>query len=924
MMNKRTGRSILVIALIVTLLTGCDSGASDPDTMISSAKEFIGRNDHKAAIIQLKNVLQKVPENGEARYLLGNSELLLGDYASAESELRRAQSLQYSPEQVVPALANAMQHLGEFQKILNEFSNVQLTTPTAKASLNATLGNASLGTNNLEQARKYFDEALALQPDLVEAMLGHARLLAMSDDLNGSLATIDTLLAKSPNFLEAQFFKADVLLGLKRLDEAATQYDMVLAKQPDNVRAHFSKVMLALNQGKLDAASAAVEAMKTVLPQHPQTNYTEAVVAFKKNDLTKARETVQIAVKTAKNYLPALLLAGEIELRFNSLSVAQDYLEKVVAQAPNSGLARRLLIATYLRSGQSTRALETLKPLLATNGDDPANLTVAGEVYLGNNDLAEAEKYFNKAASQNNTYARTRLGQVKFAEGDVQGGLRELESASNMDANDSQADILLVIAHMRNNDSDKALAAIAKLEKKLPNSPIPANLRANALLGKGDVAGARRYLEQALQITPGYFPAALTLARLDARELKWDAAKKRFEDILALDPKNGQALLALSQVRASAGATPAEVEEPITRAITANPSNVAARLAMIRFHLAGKNNDKALYAAQEAQVAVPDNPEVMDALGMTQVTSNQLNDAIITYSKLSVLRPNSPQPQLRLAGIYLRQQQNELAMGALRKALAVKPDLVEAQSGLVALSTLMGRQKDALGIAHDVQRQRPKEAVGYMLEADVYGSEKKWDEAANILRQGIAATRAPNLVVALNTVLTTAGKTTEADKQIADWLTSNPKDAVVRNFLAERSLSAKQYDQATRQYRELLTLEPKNALVYNNLAWIAGQTKNPKAIEWAEEANKLAPNTPAIMDTLGTLLVDKGESQRGIALLKQALALAPNASGIRLNLVRSLAKTGQKDEARKELDTVLKLDDKDPLKVEALALQKTL
>ena len=78
----------------------------------------------------------------------------------------------------------------------------------------------------------------------------------------------------------------------------------------------------------------------------------------------------------------------------------------------------------------------------------------------------------------------------------------------------------------------------------------------------------------------------------------------------------------------------------------------------------------------------------------------------------------------------------------------------------------------------------------------------------------------------------------------------------------------------------------------------------------AENANKLAPNQPAIMDTLGVLLVDTGDSARGLDLLKRASGMAPNVGSIRLNFAKALIKSGQKDAARKELDELTKLGDK--------------
>ena len=922
--SLRLGRLTATASLIAALLSGCGSGSAE--SMIVSAKEFIGKKDNKSAIIQLKNALQKAPDNAEGRFLLGNAQLESGDMPSAEKELRRAMELNYAPDSVVPALARALLGLGDYKKVIEEMGVKQLTAPEAKATLLATVGLAQLGLQKKDEAQKLFDAALALQPGQVQALLGVARLKAMGQDFAGAQSLVDQILAKTPDQDEALFLKADLQMAQNKPDEAAKLFDKVIATRPDNVRAHTSRFMLSFAAGKLDEASTILEAMKKALPQHPQTQYLDAMLLLKKDDLPKAKDAIQMALKSAPGYPPVLLLAGEIELRQNSPQVAVTYLQQAMTKAPNSALARRLLSVAYLRSGQASRALEALKPLLQALPEDAGVQMLAGEVYLGNNDLPEAEKHFAKAIALDgkNTAAHTRLGQVKFAEGDTQGGFHELETASGMDTGNAQADVLLVVNHLRRNEADKALAAIATLEKKLPNSPIPANLRAGALLLKGDTAGARKNLEKALSIAPTYFPAALTLARLDVQEKNWDAAKKRFETILEKDPKNPQALLALAQARAESGGKPAEIQDPLDRAIAGNPTNPEVRLALVRYLLGAKNNDKAVSAAQEAQTAFPDNPDILDALGLAQLAAGQTNQAITSFNKLASLRPDSPAPLLRLAGIYLRDKQNELASESLRRALVMKPDLVEAQSGLVAVYTLLNRQRDAISVARDVQRQRPKEPVGYMLEADVQASQKKWTDAATVLRQGIAASHNPSLVVALHKALTADNRSADAAKAVADWLRDNPKDPLVRTFVAETSLNAKQYEQAFKQYKEVLALQPKNAMVLNNLAWIAGQLKDAKAVEFAEQANTLAPNSPAILDTLGMLLVDKGDAKRGLPLLQQALTIAPDAHPIRLNLAKAYAKAGQKDAARKELDALLKLDDKNAVKQDALAFQKTL
>ena len=51
----------------------------NPDALLSSAKDYLAKNDRKAAVIQLKNALEKRPDFAEARFLLGQTLLGAGD-----------------------------------------------------------------------------------------------------------------------------------------------------------------------------------------------------------------------------------------------------------------------------------------------------------------------------------------------------------------------------------------------------------------------------------------------------------------------------------------------------------------------------------------------------------------------------------------------------------------------------------------------------------------------------------------------------------------------------------------------------------------------------------------------------------------------------------------------------------------------------
>ena len=75
----------------VVLLAAC--GRDSPETLVKSAREYLAKGDSGAALIQLRNALQKAPDDAEARYHLGTALAERRDSAGAVKELRMALQL---------------------------------------------------------------------------------------------------------------------------------------------------------------------------------------------------------------------------------------------------------------------------------------------------------------------------------------------------------------------------------------------------------------------------------------------------------------------------------------------------------------------------------------------------------------------------------------------------------------------------------------------------------------------------------------------------------------------------------------------------------------------------------------------------------------------------------------------------------------
>jgi predicted Zn-dependent protease len=231
-----------------------------------------------------------------------------------------------------------------------------------------------------------------------------------------------------------------------------------------------------------------------------------------------------------------------------------------------------------------------------------------------------------------------------------------------------------------------------------------------------------------------------------------------------------------------------------------------------------------------------------------------------------------------------------------------------------------GRAEQAVREARSVQAEKPKQPFGYVLEGEIYVAQKNWEVAERTYREAIKKFDLPVLVARAHAVLTASGKPAEADKLAGQWIRAHPKDASVLTYLADRDVAARRFESAANRYNSALERAPDSPLLLNNVAWTRHELKRPGALEYAERAYELAPENPAIMDTLGAILAAGDDLERGLELLGRAAELAPQAYPIRLNFAKALLKANRKSAARKELETLAKLDSRLPAQQEAAKL----
>jgi len=911
------------LALLMSL-AGC--GLASEQSSIATAKALIGKHDLTAATIQLKSTLSDHPTSAEARYLLGATLLDMGDLVAAELELRKAKELQFEPAQWAPALAKTLLLRYKFKQVIEEFGTVKLPAADAQANLNVSVAAALAVDGQVERATALIGSTLQALPEHAPTLMLKARLLARPGTLTDAVALLNAVVSRDPANAEAWQLLGDLqLYGSRDPAQASVAYGKVLALRPADAAAHASLIFVHLVASDLAAARKQLEAMNKVLPGHPQTKFLAARIAFLSGDPTRSRELVQQLLRVSPDSVALLEFAGAVELQLNSPLQAETHLSKALAKTPDLPSVRRLLADTYLRTGKPAKALEVLRPNIDRTAPDVLSLNLAGEAHLLSGDIAKAEAFFQQASklAPSDPKAKTALALTLLAKGQAESAFTELRALA-ASATDTLPDMALISALLRRQKLDEALLAIDGLERKQPNKPTAANLRGRVQLARRDLPTARKSFERALEVDPAFLPAIASLAVIDVAEGKLAQAEKRYAELLQLDPKNAQAYLALAQLKTRSGGSKDEISQLIDKAVQANPADPAPRLALVHHALSQRDMKSAMAAAQAGVAAMPENTDMLDALGSMQLVTGEPNQAIMTFNKVVTLQPKVVKFQLRLADAYLQGKDPLAAERSFKRALELAPSDLGAQRGLIALSVRAKQPERALEVARTIQRQRPTDSIGHQIEGDVQAEFKNIDAAIKAYRTGLEKPNPGRLAERLYTTLASAKGQPEAVRFGDEWSRRHPGNSEFQVFLGNSAIARADLPAAERYFADIIKTNPQHGLALNNLAWVKAKQGKPGAVALAEQAVKFSPDNPAAVDTLAFALAADNQLPKAIETAKGLLVRAPDDPVYRLNLARIYIRAGDKASAKGELERLVPLGTKFPLQSEVSDLLKSL
>ncbi|MGW8392413.1 XrtA/PEP-CTERM system TPR-repeat protein PrsT [Pseudoduganella sp. HUAS MS19] len=869
--------------------------------VLADARKAHESGEQRAAVIHLKNLLQREPGHAAARRMLGELHLALGDAVSAEKELRRALALGQPRLDLLPLLVQAMLAQGAYQGLLDELQE-ESHTPAVLAWR----GHAMLGLGKAEDASQLYTQALHKHGKLVEAHLGQARLALLRSDSAAAAESVQRALASDPHNIETLRFQGDLLRAQGDVAGALAAYRAILRQNRSNLQAFADIAAVHLLEGKPALAREQLDAARKIQPASLVILYAQGLLDLAEGKHKAALERAQMVLRAAPDHLPSMLLAATVEFESGATAQARAHIMRYRQSHPKEAFALRLQAQCDVREGKVLEALALLEPAIAEHPQEVDLLALGGEVAMRAGKHELAARWFGRASSlaPESGSLLAANGLSLLSQGQDARAIEALQQATQKEGGAaSRAGSLLVMSYLRNRNFGKAMEQIRQMEA-LGENPAVQNLKGGVLLASGDLAGARQAFSRSLQLDPSHMPALDNLAELDWLEKKVPLARQRYEAALERNRGSLPLMMALARLEARQGKLPAAIGW-LERAMAAAPDAIGPVQTLAALHLRHGQAVKALRQAQRLQQLDPNQPASLDLLAQAATAAGQHALALDSLQKLAHLRPAESDVQLRIARTALTLKQTAPALQAARKAIALAPAREDA---LVLASALMldnGAAEEARKLARTVQQRQPGAAIGFKLEGDALLHQGKAAESVGLYERAYELQRSGPLLIALHRALHAAGKGTAAEERMQDWLGKTPADQPTRLYYASHLLQQSRFGAARREYETILQRDPDNVLALNDLAWALLQTRDANALPLAERAYRLAPGNPAVADTLAWILAENGKPARALPLLKKALETAPTAADIRLHYAHALFRSGDKRGARSQCELLL-------------------
>lgn len=696
--STRTFWLAAALLAVVLAMAGCLRSPEEKYAeFMESGKGYMEKQDYSSAVLQFRNAAQVMPQDAEAHYQAAVAELRMGRGNPAYQLARKAEQLDPNHKENQMLLAqllvmisqNQPDFAGQAESRLEKLKLANPQDPNVLYLLAAT--KARVGES--EEMEQLLMDALQSSPQHLQSSLALARAKLIERDFAGAEAVLRKAVAEAPDTVPPKLALGQLFLVLKRPADAKQQFADSLKIDAQNPQALIGLALVSENDGDTAEAERLMQQVSALDDKAYKPFYGRLLLQHEKWE-PAIEEFRKLTAADPKNVeLRGLLLMAY--LRADRAAEAEAYLKQVLADDPDDRRAREQLVGLLVSLNRGNDAEALLGQAIAKNPKDVDALLQRTEIYWRTARIEQAERDLAQVLQARPNSHQAHFFQAKLHQARNQPRLyqQELKEAVRLEPNFLIGRLELANTMRASGDAKTALAL-------LDEAP-PSNRRVlayaiarNWALIQTNHPDARKMVDAALQVSQA--PEILLqdgLLKLNARQFA--AARGAFESALQQEPDNTRALGALAQTyiaenqRARAGEViqkhaasrtnsaemqnflaswysrtgyRGEARKAYEAALTAEPKNMPATLALAQLDLSEGNFDGVRQRLGEMLVNNPNSVEALVYLAMAAEGSGNHEAAIAGYQKALSLDPEGPLAVISLNNLAYRLSETRNAL----------------------------------------------------------------------------------------------------------------------------------------------------------------------------------------------------------------------------------------------------------------------
>jgi len=535
---------------------------------------------------------------------------------------------------------------------------------------------------------------------------------------------------------------------------------------------------------------------------------------------------------------------------------AEELLKEKVRNIPGSPEPAIQLAAHYASLENKAAVQSTLQSFLETK-PLPANAHLAaGDFYVRLRDPERAVAAFEQgiqADPANVNVLQVRIASVRILENRLADAVKILDGVLAKSAEDHDA--LMLKANLLLDDGDKknldqVIAMYGTVLKNRPNDGSAKMNLGRAQLMKGDLATARKYLQESSKQMDAAEPSRLLLATVNI-----------------LDKRSGDAITPLEEV------------------LGRNPKNAKAQFLKIAALMESRRYDDAKPIIDELVRAYPSTRDLRVQQGLVAIGMKRYKEAEAIFNRLATERHDS-KAVAGLAETFLAQQQFDRALKILSDEASRNPQSAALSVMLGKAATQAGQHDVAILTYEKLAAARPKDSKLALALGDAH--REKGDHQKAIQELGRAITlnpKDPMAHLALGMAYYSAGNAAESIKSYRQVLAMQPGNPSALNNLAyslAESTTPADLEEALRFAERAVKAAPSELDFRDTLGWVYLKKKNfDSALQIFQGLAKEKPENPSYQHHLGIALLAKNDANGARRAFETAIRNRPDENETR-------------------------------------------